>query len=289
VTIPLEEIVDIKAYDYAEKKKNMFGIMVIRSCLETQNEPTLFEQVLLLFDGIDERDTWHDGLKSLLSSKHWPEAEPASKAKLRLIKKVVEVTPEENQVISCEITLAESALGKEEALMFSVPKAAYEKERKEIRQRGKEGIEARAQEKKKYRSDLCKELVQDFVLQNFVIPAEGVSLYRYIRSLINRLSMEQETIAITKEIDNLRWNPAEHVQMVMLQKRHKLDDDEKKLTDLRNSLRDRIGTHGPAASLVIRVLERSIDKTKSFNEYHRHAVIGTGEAGDGTDDVTGTD
>jgi len=277
ITIPLDEICDAKAREYTEKLQNVNGILVVRSSPATQKEPTLSEQVLFLFENPDERENWYDGLKSMLSATQWSAPDDPKLHKLRLIKKVAEHIPREDELIRCEVTIGESAVGKETAIMLRVPKAAYQNEQAEWREQRRKGeIEKRSQDKKKtYRSDLCKELVQDFVLQNFIFPAEGVSLYRYIRSLINRLTMEQETAAITEEMDKLRWNSAEYVNMHVTQKKAKMDDDEMKINILRKSLRERIGTHGPAAPLIIRVLERSIDKTKHYNQYQRHALLGT--------------
>merc|ERR1712157_943 len=49
-------------------------------------------------------------------------------------------------------------------------------------------------------SEDCKRVVQEFVHKYGVLKAETTSLYRYVRSVVQRALMERETEAIVNEI-----------------------------------------------------------------------------------------
>lgn len=284
VGIPIDEITLAKARDYGDEDKYSYGIMVVRKTPTTDKEPTCSEQVLFLFGTLEERDTWQDGLHSMLSDiQHYSTAEPRKDMKLRLIRDIEELLPERDDLVRFAVTVGDESDGGTKTpsrLIFRVPKAAYEKEQAERRR-----LSGDTKDKtQKYHSELCKELVEDFVLHNFVIPAESVSLYRYVRSILNRLSMEAETIAITNEMDKLRLNESATQRMHPSEMKRKVKEREEKLTKLRKSLSERIGSHGPGASLIIKVLERSIDKTTYYNQYLRHAILGTSGADEDMDD-----
>jgi len=273
--LPVDEIYDVKARDYTERLTNFFTIQVIRENQKLKQEPMGFEQVMFIFESVDDRDTWKDGLTSLISHQKWNRYVPKPPTKLRFIKNIEELQPTPKDFIRFRVTV-----GEYEPVDFTVPKDAILTEEAEKKKATAE-LRRAAQRKpvETFGSNICKELVDDFVLANYIVPAEGVSLYRYVRALVSRLMMEYETIAITDEINQLRWDAKEVAKSHTADIRVKVDADDKKLRDLGRSLRDRIGRHGPAAPLVIKILQRSIDKTLHFNRNHCHAMLGNiGEA-----------
>jgi len=111
----------------------------------------------------------------------------------------------------------------------------------------------------------CKELVSDFVMQNFIVPAESASLYRLVRSLLSRVNIEKQADGLIKEIDLLRYPRLIEGCTTPTEVRNLISDADKKLHHLREEVQKRIGAHGPAAEMICMILERNIEKTRHHN------------------------
>jgi len=232
INIALSRVADVKVKNFVEKLINVYVVSI--TCDEVQ--------YFLEFDSQEKRDDWGNGLRSLYHAHQWVNKRTEAKSdlrKLHLIKAITLQLPRPGCILSMEI---ETAAGR---------KAPLDVEDK----------------KDKYSSDKCKELTQDFVMQNFIVPAEGASLYRFIRSVISRMLMERETNTIISEIDTQRFNKilenhrsAEHGEVRKL-----LRLAEAQLRELAGAVPDRIGRHGPASQLLVDILLRSIEKTKIYN------------------------
>jgi hypothetical protein len=235
--IKLADITDVKVKNFTEKLYNVWVVAI--TCDEVQH--------FLEFETAEKRDDWGNGLRSLHHAHQWMSKRSESKAdnkKLHLIKAINLQLPREGCLLSMEI---ETAVGKENLDILD--------------------------KKEAYSSAACKEKTHDFILHNFIVPAEGASLYRFIRSVISRILMERETNTILGEIDSFRFNKVVEGRRVtaadgtqnVSEVRGLLHDAEAKLRDLALSVSDRIGRHGPSSQLLVDILLRSIEKTKIYN------------------------
>lgn len=247
--IKLEMITEVKVKNFVEKMTNVYIVAV--TCEEEQEQGTLKVQHFLEFESLEKRDDWGNGLRSLHHSFQWLNKRTETKAdskRLHMIKAINLQLPKAGCLVSMEI---ETAAGKKAELHV-------------------------ADDKKDYSSDACKELTSDFILQNFIIPGEGASLYRFIRSVISRLLMERETTVILGEIDASRFNKVlEARNLATSSKANSANASEVKnalhvvegtLRDLAGAVPDRIGKHGPSSQLLVDILLRSIEKTKIYNK-----------------------
>lgn len=239
--IRLCDITSVKVKNFVEKLINVYVVSV--TCEDVQ--------YFLEFETQEKRDDWGNGLRSLHHSHQWANKRTEAKTdarKLHLIKAINLKLPAPGCIISMEI---ETAGGRKADL--DIPDA-----------------------KERFNSSACKELTHDFVLQNYIVPAEGASLYRFIRSVLSRLLMERETNVILGELDSFRYNKvtegcahrpggkdqtsnASEVRML-------LHTAEERLRDLAGAVPERIGRHGPSSQLLVDILLRSIEKTKIYNK-----------------------
>jgi len=235
ITLRLGDITDVKVKNFVEKMVNVFVVSI--SCGNVQH--------FLEFETADKRDDWGNGLRSLHHAHQWANKRTEAKTdsrKLHLIKTIQLELPRPGCIISMNI---ETAGGRKAELDV-------------------------ADREDKYDSAQCKELTHDFILQNFIVPAEGASLYRFIRSVLSRLLMERETNAILGEIEAFRYNkvteaPGHHGAVPASQIRMLLHTADEKLRDLAGVVPDRIGRHGPSSQLLVDILLRTIEKTKIYN------------------------
>lgn len=241
ILLPLSHVADVKVKNFVEKLVNVYVVSITCDLADGSGGSNPV-QYFLEFDSAEKRDDWGNGLRSLYHAHQWVNKRTEAKSdlrKLHLIKAINLQLPRPGCILSMEI---ETAAGR---------KAPLDVEDK----------------KDKYSSEKCKELTQDFVMQNFIVPAEGASLYRFIRSVISRMLMERETNTIISEIDTQRFNKilenhrsAEHAEV-----RKVLRVAEAQLRELAGAVPDRIGRHGPASQLLVDILLRSIEKTKIYN------------------------
>lgn len=114
-------------------------------------------------------------------------------------------------------------------------------------------------------SDACKELAVQFVEDNSILPTEQKSLYRYIRSVVQRAQMEKEVALIVEEVNSQSFErlaaeqgSGDPQQIVALAKA--------RLTTIYNQIPLRVGQHGSGASIATQVLKRNVEKMKIIND-----------------------
>jgi hypothetical protein len=130
-----------------------------------------------------------------------------------------------------------------------------------------------------------KRITDEFVEKNAVLPTEATSLYRYIRSVIDRTLMEKEAVAVIEEINEQSFEK-------LVKKKHgsSASDDEivrmaaDRLTTISSQLATRIGSHGNGGMVICQILHRNIEKMKLINEM---AVKVTRAEGGGASDAPG--
>eukprot|EP00927_Polykrikos_kofoidii_P067504 TRINITY_DN62990_c0_g1_i1.p1 TRINITY_DN62990_c0_g1~~TRINITY_DN62990_c0_g1_i1.p1 ORF type:complete len:377 (-),score=52.52 TRINITY_DN62990_c0_g1_i1:41-1171(-) len=118
----------------------------------------------------------------------------------------------------------------------------------------------------------CKKQVSRFIKEQLILPGEALSLYRYVRSVLQRAMMEAETQKVIDDINALNFDE------LMKTESEKLNDGdprpsseyiielaEEELSSLSETIERRIGHHGAGAEIVGRILRRSMDKMKVIN------------------------
>merc|ERR1719326_2602571 len=168
---------DVKVKNFVEKLDNIYVVSITESKADEGSV-----QHFLEYDAADKRDDWGNGLRSLHHAHQWMNQRNQTKEdkhKLHLIKTINLLLPREGMILSMEI---ETAGGTKDTLDIVDSK------------------------EKGYGSQYCKEKTEDFIKKNWIVPAEGASLYRFIRSVISRILMERETNTIITEIDTYRFN-----------------------------------------------------------------------------------
>lgn len=114
-------------------------------------------------------------------------------------------------------------------------------------------------------SDACKELAVEFVERESILPTEQKSLYRYIRSVVQRAQMEKEVALIVDEVNNQSYD--------VLAAQNRGQDPEQivglakaRLNTILSQIPTRVGQHGSGASIATQVLKRNVEKMKIIND-----------------------
>lgn len=192
------------------------------------------------FEDKDTRDAWDNGVRSLHSgAAHSTKSEvKVPSSQFLPIKSIALQKPNPGQVVFIKVEI-----GKDEV------------------KRTAELIVLESQTS----SDASKQIAVDFVERNSILPTETTSLYRYVRSVVQRAQMEKEVIAIVDEVNSQSFERlvaekghADHAQIV--------ESAKARLTTIYNQIPLRIGQHGSGATIVTQVLKRNIEKMKLINE-----------------------
>eukprot|EP00747_Dinoflagellata_sp_TGD_P168431 gnl/TRDRNA2_/TRDRNA2_194785_c0_seq1.p1 gnl/TRDRNA2_/TRDRNA2_194785_c0~~gnl/TRDRNA2_/TRDRNA2_194785_c0_seq1.p1 ORF type:complete len:293 (-),score=63.06 gnl/TRDRNA2_/TRDRNA2_194785_c0_seq1:120-998(-) len=230
----VDDIEQIKVKDFIVPNTNTQSYLL---SVNLRTEPV--KHISIQFDRKDLRDSWDHGLRSIQPTQG---AKTVALAQVKVpgsrylpIKGVQLLKPEAGQLVAVKLKLGDE---KEETLVIPEDKAT---------------------------SDNCKQIVNDFIEDNVILPTENTSLYRYVRSVVQRASMEKEVSAIVEEINNLRFEryaktkPGEPTENLLTQSKAQL-------STLASDLPSRIGQHGSGATVVTQILKRNIEKMKLINE-----------------------
>jgi hypothetical protein len=133
-----------------------------------------------------------------------------------------------------------------------------------------------------------KRITDEFVETHAVLPTEATSLYRYIRSVIDRTLMEREALAVIEEINEQSFEK-------LARNRHQssTNDDEivktaaAALTTLGSTLATRIGSHGNGGMVICQILHRNIEKMKLINEMAARVARTEGTSGGRASELPG--
>lgn len=247
LTITISEIIEVKPKNFVEKLIQVWVLSITCTAKETDGEAV---QHFLEFEHIEKRDDWGNGLRSLHHAHTWankPMDTRKDLRKLHLIKKITLVKPRQVGRLNCNsIVSMDIELGNGDTVPLDIPE-------------------------KKFDSETCKEITNDCVFQNSIVPAEGASMYRYVRSVISRVQMEKETNAIISEIDTQKYAEVTKGHQISLANastiRTLLHTAESNLKELAKNVPGRIGKHGPSSQLIVDILLRSIEKTQVYNKF----------------------
>lgn len=133
--------------------------------------------------------------------------------------------------------------------------------------------------------DSVKEKVKDVTHSHCLSPEDSKSLYRYVRSVTHRISMETEANAIVSRIGSMQLG-SQQLDAFCTQR---LGKDSKGITyvdryneaaheldQLLKNIESRFGGQGPSAAILARILERNVCKMKMINELQVRIRMDTG-------------
>lgn len=238
--IAIAEIQTVKAKDFSEHDVIINVLSIYHGPGEARHHTSFqFEK-----DKQEARNTWDQGLRSLLtgavqSAKGTEVKVPGSKYKP--IKAITLQKPLQGQVVRISVDLGD---GDGHQVDLVIPE-------------------------NKTSSDECKRIATEFVENNVVLPTETTSLYRYIRSVVQRAQMETEVVKIVNEINAQNFDEVSKARTSQLsdaESKQLLDKTNERLDNLKNEIPTRVGQHGSGATIVTQVLKRNIDKMRLINE-----------------------
>mmetsp|Transcript_62329 Transcript_62329/g.182070 ORF Transcript_62329/g.182070 Transcript_62329/m.182070 type:complete len:294 (-) Transcript_62329:84-965(-) len=235
-SIMIADIEAIKAKDYMEDESYCWVLVI---------QLAEGRQASLQFRLKEQRDTWTSELKSLANAAAGksPDESADKKEQFRNITEVELKEPGDGVLASAAVKLEKG--GEVTVAQLSVPDS-------------------------KFRPDDVKHLTQEFIDANQVNPAESTSLYRFLRTVVQRVRVEKETASMIDEIqsnslESLLKKPPdddEHANMTVAQLRSYA---EARLKGLKDGVQRRLGD-GTGANILSSMLMQNIDKTLSINE-----------------------
>jgi len=242
--IKVQDIDHVKQTDYPED--NSF-----RWVLGINHKDKEGKVTMLQFNKREDRDIWVSGLRSFVdalratphgSANSSMQASPeVPTATLQAVTDIALMEPPTGSVARVCLTLASK-----EKVYLDIP----------------EGRDNPQQ---------LKSLVQDFVEQNSIMTSESTSLYRLLRTVMQRIVVSRETQNIINEISSQRLdlllpkgqptdgNPVERAKGEQVRA-------EKRLKELAEEIPRRIGDQGTAAPIVSMILKRNIEKMQVIND-----------------------
>jgi len=242
-TISVRDIEHVKQTDYPED--NSF-----RWVLGINHKDKEGKVTMLQFNKREDRDIWVSGLRSLVDALK-SNVPGAAHSSMHPNPEVPTVT----QQAVTEVALGEPPSGHVARIYLTL--ASKERCHLDIPERAS--------------PPQIKTLVQDFVEQHSIMPSESTSLYRLLRTVMQRIQVSRETHQIVEEIGSHRLDlllPKGETNDGSSIERAKNEQvrAEKRLDELAAEIQTRIGDQGTAAPIVSMILKRNIDKMKAIND-----------------------
>eukprot|EP00928_Gymnodinium_smaydae_P026046 TRINITY_DN20558_c0_g2_i1.p1 TRINITY_DN20558_c0_g2~~TRINITY_DN20558_c0_g2_i1.p1 ORF type:complete len:365 (+),score=65.43 TRINITY_DN20558_c0_g2_i1:81-1175(+) len=115
-------------------------------------------------------------------------------------------------------------------------------------------------------SEDCKLIVKSFIERNLVSAREAASLYRYIRSVVQRINMELETDDILNLMHELHFDTVAQLASEDSTGKDVERVAEQEFQSIEANLNERIGSNGSGGVFLMQILKRSIEKMRRTNE-----------------------
>lgn len=261
-SIKLEEIQDVKMKDISLPSGTL-------NCLDIKVVSAVGDHVCFEFEKVGTRDTWYAGLRTLLSDRAFFQGNNIRKSLAKKVDPLKDVGSSKYQCVkNIELLKASNAnavslrvdLDNEKGVNLDVPAGSIS-------------------------AEAIKDIANSFMDKHKVLPTENTSLYRLLRSLVQRSVLEKETSDIVAEINALHYDQLPHTLKDELGKHHQpagvearrlASRAESRLNALHESIPNRIGQHGPGASIISQILQRNVAKMKLIND--RASKIAAAEA-----------
>lgn len=239
--INLDDIKSVLAKDYTQGTQYLWVLFVV----------TVDAKEAFQFNRREDRDAWEDGLRSLLSSSDidvlkqdsaGPFLAPINKIGLRR-------PPGPEVLVSVEMTLGgDPEQNKKELTRYlDVPQSSTKEQD-------------------------TQRLVREFVRDNEIQPSEKLSLFRYVRTMVERAVTEQETKKLIEEINALHYENLAKGLSSQGSIEEAVAGAKVKLDEIARSIPQRIGKRGTNSTIVGMILQRSTDKMKLVNDMGAKAI-----------------
>lgn len=226
----LKDISSVKAKSFIQGSEFIFVVAIVLK--------SAAGQTFLQFGKREDRDTWDSGLRYLVVAREQLDAGTEVEVpdgEYHPIRHIVLKAPKAGVVVAMSVDVK----GEEQELQVLADQTS---------------------------SSECKNLVVDFVQKHRIMPSETTSLYRFVRSLVQRALMESQTAALIDEINAQHFERVLQVRGPTASSTALLNGARDKLDRLSRDIQERIGYQGTGALIVTEILHRNMDKLRLIND-----------------------
>ncbi|CAE7600843.1 hcp [Symbiodinium microadriaticum] len=247
----LSSISSVKAMDYIEGTR-VNCVLIIRlrpepsdDLMQVAPDAGKEEEVIVQFARVEDRDNWDTGLRYLINALEVTVAKDQVEVPTRSFSRIKKVRLEEPRAGILVRGRFELASGEEPEL--EIPESMAD---------GKD----------------LNTFVVDWVQRNCVQPSETTSLYRLVKSLVHRATLESKTADIIQRINDthfdklLKEHPGDPQATLEISKAY--------LREVGHDIPKLIGQQGTASAMVIQILQRNVEKMKVINDMAYRIHIG---------------
>jgi len=243
ISISVADVESVKANDYLESS-NYHWVLSIRlrptgpkeagSCRSLQGK--LYS---LQFHSKEDRDTWCSGLQSAVAAVSRTRDGAEVTKQPRTIFKVALKEPKLDMLASMKVHMERN----EEVKVADIDVPEAKSSADDIRRRTK-----------------------DFIAAHEVDSAEGTSLYRFLRTVVQRAMMEKETAAIVDKIQNRSLDRVlKEAPEGTLSVEGARTQAEAQLQQLSEEIEQRLGERGTGVAILSMMLRQNIEKMRRIN------------------------
>mmetsp|Transcript_44748 Transcript_44748/g.83589 ORF Transcript_44748/g.83589 Transcript_44748/m.83589 type:complete len:313 (+) Transcript_44748:31-969(+) len=252
----LSSVSGVKAMDYIEGT-HVNCVLILRlkpdvsdDSLIPQSPVPEEEEVIVQFARVEDRDNWDTGLRYLINALEVTVAQDQVEVPTKSFSRIRKVQLEEPR--AGVLVAANFELASGELATLEIPESMAD---------GKD----------------LNSFVVDWVQQRCVQPSETTSLYRLVKSLLHRATLESKTADIIQRIN------ACHFDNLLKEKNTSdgllvLEWSKAQLREVSHDIPNLIGQQGTAASMTIQILQRNVEKMKAINDMAYRIYIGEGES-----------
>eukprot|EP00434_Breviolum_minutum_P003849 symbB.v1.2.003387.t1/scaffold190.1/size276550/12 len=235
--IKLSCLSTVKAMDYIEGTR-VNCVLILRHKLDTAEESSLAndvpqpeeEEIIIQFTRVEDRDNWDTGLRYMMNA--------------------------------LEVTVAKDQVEGPTKSFSRIKKVRLEEPRAGVLEAILEIPEHKADAK-----NLNNEIVK-WVQDNCVQPSETTSLYRLVKSLVHRTTLESKTADVIQRINDCNFDKMLKAQGASVEDQGMavLELTKAHLREIENDIPTFIGQQGTAATMITQILRRNVEKMKVIND-----------------------
>uniref|UniRef100_A0A7S4Q636 PH domain-containing protein n=1 Tax=Alexandrium monilatum TaxID=311494 RepID=A0A7S4Q636_9DINO len=235
ISISVADVESVKANDYLESS-NYHWVLSIRLRPTGPKEGKLYS---LQFHSKEDRDTWCSGLQSAVAAVSRTRDGAEVTKQPRTIFKVALKEPKLDMLASMKVHMERN----EEVKVADIDVPEAKSSADDIRRRTK-----------------------DFIAAHEVDSAEGTSLYRFLRTVVQRAMMEKETAAIVDKIQNRSLDRVlKEAPEGTLSVEGARTQAEAQLQQLSEEIEQRLGERGTGVAILSMMLRQNIEKMRRIN------------------------
>jgi len=242
----LKTMKSAKASDFIEEKRIVPALIIFLKRDEEAQMSEFYspeEKLIIQFARPEDRDTWDIGIRFMLTALEMADSQAAVEVPGRgfsRIKKVRIEDPHAGFMVSVKFELAN---GSEEHLEIEEELAT------------------------------SKELnlfVVDWVKQHSVQPTETTSIYRLVKSLVQRCTLEKKAVDIIGQINEQHFDNLVQARggsgVTATSGKQLLQSAKEKLAVIDHDMQNMVGQQGTASFLMIQILKRNAQKMMVIND-----------------------